>query len=64
MQITGKLITYKGYTVDFRERQFAKIKMGVVVQTVNFDSELGLELLSELYLMIDVIRARLSREVK
>jgi len=43
-----KLLIFKGYTVDFRLKQFRKVnRKNLEIEFVDFDSEKGRKLLSE-----------------
>src|SRR5712692_198078 len=42
------LPTFKGYTIDFRLRQFRKAEYGKALEFIDFDSEEGQRLLDEL----------------
>ena len=42
------LPTYKGYTVDYRLKQFRKIPLDRLPEFVDFDSEKGDELLTQM----------------
>lgn len=44
----GKLPVYKGYTIDYRCKEFRKINWGELPEWIPFDSDKGDRLLCEL----------------
>ena len=44
-----RLGTFKGYTVDFRLRQFRKILRTKLPEFIDFDSSEGIELLAQMH---------------
>jgi hypothetical protein len=45
----AELPKFKGYTVDFRLKEFRKMEYGKKSETIDFDSPKGVRLLSEYY---------------
>ena len=46
----GQLPIFRGYTVDFRLKEFRKLKRGKHFEFIPFESPTGRKLLKELYL--------------